>query len=184
MQLKEIQDLLKKTSARREEREFAAKIIQNSPEGCATLMKAILQGDREMQIKGCWVLEIVLLNDPTLLESHAKRFMNLIGNLTHGSAIRPVAKILAFWCEAAYSGKNTDYPPLDTNEPERMAKSCFSWMLEDHPVAVKVYSMEALFHLGKEMSWIHPELKAYLLKHYANQSPGFQARAKRLLKKL
>lgn len=184
MQLKEIQDLLKKTSARREEREFAAKIIENNREGCATLIKAILQGDREMQIKGCWVLEMVWLNNPALLKLHHKDLIKLIGSLTHSSAIRPVAKILAFWCEAVYSGKYTDYPPLDTSEPERMAKHCFTWLLDDHPVAVKVYSMEALFHLGKEISWIHPELKAYLLKHYPNQSPGFQARAKRLLKKL
>jgi hypothetical protein len=182
--LKEIQDLLKKTSARRDARETAARAITNSPEGCITLMEAIIRGNTEIRVKGCWVLEIVLLEHPELLGAHRTRFFELISTLTTGSAIRPTAKVVATWCDAVFSGKHTAYPAFAPEEPDLLARHCFTWLLDDHPVAVKVYSMEALYHLGKEIGWIHPELRAYLTMHFPEGSPAFQARAKRLLKKL
>lgn len=42
--------------------------------------------------------------------------------------------------------------------------------------------MTCLHYLGDEFEWIHPELKVILIKNIPNQSAGYEARAKNILK--
>ena len=44
--------------------------------------------------------------------------------------------------------------------------------------------MNMLFLFGKDHTWIHPELAQILEQDFQNQSPGFKARAKHILKKI
>lgn len=44
--------------------------------------------------------------------------------------------------------------------------------------------MQALFELGKEFDWIHPELKQIIQNNYENELPAYKARARMVLKSL
>lgn len=168
----------------RQDRELAARAIGDDPLHYARLLECAHSKDPGLRKKACWVLEIILLQHPYLLHRQKKLFFSLLGKLTQGSAIRPMAKIIATWCTERFGTQPTAYPTLSVSERSKLAEHCFSWLLDDLPTAVKVYSMEALFQLGKDIAWIHPDLKAHLLKTFPKASPGYQARAKKLLGKL
>ena len=51
-------------------------------------------------------------------------------------------------------------------------------------VAARAYSMTSLFHLGKDVNWVHDELQMVIEQNYATESVAYQARARIILKKL
>ena len=44
--------------------------------------------------------------------------------------------------------------------------------------------MQALLLLGREIPWVHGELRAILEQQYPQGSPAYQARARQVLRKL
>jgi hypothetical protein len=44
--------------------------------------------------------------------------------------------------------------------------------------------MHTLYLFGKDFDWIHPELLQILERDFPDQSAGFKARAKHLIKKI
>lgn len=177
----EIEKLLEKTTALRRDREAAAAYIGSQPEKYRNLLRCAQHRDPNTRIKACWILEIIVLKDPSLLDTDREAFFEIFEHINQGSSIRPVSKIIAFWCKAVITLQNNTYPNLHSADIQKLTERCFSWLLSDLPVAVKAFSMEALLHLGKSESWVHPELKAYIEKEFANGSPGFKSRAKKVL---
>ena len=57
-------------------------------------------------------------------------------------------------------------------------------MINDEKVAPKAYAMTSLYLLGKEYSWINPELVLILERDFKMQSAAFKARARQILKKI
>lgn len=177
----EIEKLLEKTTALRRDREAAASYIGSNPEKYRDLLRCAQDRDPNTRIKTCWILEIVVLKDPFLLDTDREAFFEVLEHINEGSSIRPVSKIIAYWCKAEITLQNNTYPNLSSEDMQKLTDRCFSWLLADLPVAVKAFSMEALLHLGKSEPWVHPELKAYLQREFPNGSPGFKSRAKKVL---
>ena len=67
---------------------------------------------------------------------------------------------------------------------EKITEACFDWMINEEKVAPKAYGMNALYLLGLEFDWIHPELQIILERDFSLQSAAFKARARHILKKL
>ncbi|THD67478.1 hypothetical protein E7Z59_07395 [Robertkochia marina] len=176
--------LLEKTSALRNDREAAADFVLQNPKYYPSLLHCAMSNDPTISKKACWVLEIVILSEPQLLDSHRRLFFNLIKHIKDGSARRPLAKIIAHWSEETISNETPGFPTLNREEIKKLTAITFNWMLNELPVAVKVFSMEALFHLGKKEAWVHEELLAYIQKNYENAQPAFKARARHLMQKL
>jgi hypothetical protein len=65
-----------------------------------------------------------------------------------------------------------------------MTECCFDWLISKQKVACKVFGMTALFYLGTEFDWIHPELKAIISENIHENSPAYRARGKHVLKKI
>lgn len=176
--------LLKKTSALRNDREAAADFVLQNPEYYPELLEHALNSDPAISKKACWVLELVIFAEPRLLDAHRSIFFSILKQIKDGSAIRPLAKIIAYWSKETISKRTPGIPDLNREEAEQLTTIAFTWMLNDLPVAVKVFSMEALFHLGKKQAWVHKELLAYIEKNYQAAQPAFKARARHLVKKL
>lgn len=176
--------LLKKTSALKTDREATAGFVIRNPEYYQILLEHGLNPEPSNSKKACWVLELVLFSEPKWLDTHRDLFFLLAEQVKEGSALRPLAKIIAYWSEEALTKKTPEFPSLNREETAKLTTLCFTWLLEDLPVAVKVFSMEALFHLGKQEAWIHKELMDYLERNYDTAQPAFKARARDLLKKL
>ena len=101
------------------------------------------------------------------------------------SSIRPLAKICEILLISFYdtaSGK--ERPPLNNYHKAAITEACFDWLIGPGKVAPKAYSMRSLLLLGREIGWVHPQLKGVLEQNYAQGSPAYQARARQILKKL
>ena len=81
------------------------------------------------------------------------------------------------------SKKNTEIDKYFTKKHiDKIIETGFDWMISDQKVAVKAYTMEALFLFGKEIDWVHDELKLILVQEISSGSPAYKARAKKILK--
>lgn len=166
----------------REERLQAAALIRNDPSSIPLLLKFIFDKEEEYGFKGGWALDLALQEDLDLILPHLGIFTRGLPGLKHESAIRPMAKICEALCLRYYAKKEAPYrTQLRKVHRKRMAEACFDWLVGDHKVAAKAYAMTALFELGKEFDWIHPELELVLEAHYTNGSAGYKSRARKVL---
>ena len=65
-----------------------------------------------------------------------------------------------------------------------MTECCFDWLITNQKVACQAYSMDALYLLGTEKEWIHPELKITLEQNISSQSAAYKARGRITLEKI
>ena len=67
---------------------------------------------------------------------------------------------------------------------EAIIEVCFDWLITNQKVACQAYSMDALYLLGTEIKWVHPELKIILEQNIHNQSAAYCARGRITLEKI
>jgi hypothetical protein len=74
------------------------------------------------------------------------------------------------------------------NEDERkiITECCFDWLITDQKVACQAPAMECLYYLGwdEDKEWIYPELINILTENAPHKSAGYQARARKILKRI
>ena len=166
----------------REERLQAATLLRKDPDSIPLLLEFIFDKEEEYGFKGGWALDIALQEELELILPHLDPFIMGLPNLTHESAIRPMAKICEALCLKYYKDQDPLYRvKIKAAHREKMAEVCFDWLIGEHKVAPKAYAMVALSELGKEFSWIHPELEMVLQNNYETGSAGYKARARRVL---
>ena len=66
----------------------------------------------------------------------------------------------------------------------QMIETCFDWLISDFKVATKAHAMETLYFLGIKTGWVHYELKMIIEKNLPIESPGYIARAKKVLESM
>lgn len=185
MDRKGLRECLTLMNHMREERLQAAEMLRDNPSSIPFLLEFIFNSEEEYGFKGGWALDLALQEDLYLILPHLDLFIEGIPHLTHESAIRPMAKI----CEAlslAYFNSRDDQvrSHLKRHHRKAMAETCFDWLIGEHKVAPKAYSMTALYQLGKEFDWVHPELELILESNYREGSSGYKARARKILDRL
>ena len=65
-----------------------------------------------------------------------------------------------------------------------MTECCFDWLITDKKIACQARAMTALFHLGTEFEWIHPELQQIIEQNIHLGSAGYKARGKNTIKQI
>jgi len=65
-----------------------------------------------------------------------------------------------------------------------MTTCCFDWLITEQKVACQAYSMDALYLLGTEIDWIHPELEITLEQNIHHRSAAYKARGRITLEKI
>lgn len=169
----------------REKRLYYANLVISQPELIPELLDILFTINDKISCRAAWVFEFMCGEKLDLIIPHLDRFTENIHKVYLDSAVRPVAKVCEYLVKAYYS--KSEYAiqtALTSIHKKRIVESCFDWMITDEKIAPKAYAMNTLFLLGKEIDWIHPELKIILERDYPNQSAGFQARARHVLKKM
>ena len=170
-------------------RKDAADEIIKDPELLPYLIQEIFDGQCKTYHKAAWILEIMLDIDLSWINDHLDIFTKGISSLKHESAIRPSAKICQ-WIARVYV-KEEDL--VLTNELkkvhiQRMIETCFDWLIGEHKVATKVYTMGTLFYLGQlegeNYKWIHNELHLIISNNLHSESPAYLAQGKKILRLL
>ena len=181
-QLKKQLDYVDATRIKRQK--MADKVLDR-PELIPHLLDLALTENNTTGNRAAWVLEFVVKKAPDLLYPYLDQFCEGLPGVHTDASIRPLAKICEILLVAYHhntSGK--DKPPLGDTHKAAMTEACFEWLIGPGKVAPKAYSMQALLLLGREIAWIHPQLKGVLEQNYVKGSPAYQARARQILKKL
>lgn len=182
------QELYKKleyTDHTREKRAKMAALIMDNPDLVASLLAIISRVDDIISCRASWVLESVFRKDKAILYPYLDKFTMLLYKVTLDSAVRPMAKVCELLIISYYSKTpNHSRKFINSQHLELITSACFGWLIGDHKVAAKAYSMTALFLLGTTFDWIHPELKVVLERNYSAGSAAYKARARMVLKKM
>ena len=172
-------------TAERIQRDSSAIFILDHPETFPFLIELVFEGQERIHIKAAWILELVCIENISLISAYLDYFSRNLTKITNESALRPIAKVCFFIVDTYFSGSdNTIRDKLTKDHRQRITENNFDWLIENHKVATKAFAMDTLFFLGLEIDWIHEELKLILEKNMIHNSAGYKTRARKILKKL
>jgi len=148
-----------------------AAYIGSNPERFRILMTLFLQGEYRVTQRAASVLSSCAENHPTLVPSYLS---DLISNLE-----RPVSDAVK---------RNTLRLLQDISVPPELQGSlahiCFNYLMGTEAVAIKAFAMTVLANLAKVEPDLANELKIIIQDQSPHASPGFSARARKILRKL
>ena len=132
---------------------------------------------------GCLIFTV--REQVSLIHPYIDRFTAQIPHVHNESAIRPLARICEYLMQDYFApAGGITRNVLTLEHMEKMAAVCFDWLIGNHKVAAKAYSMSCLLLLGRKFSWIHPELRHILEQNYQNESAAYKARARYVFSRL
>nr|WP_279309213.1 adenylosuccinate lyase [Psychroserpens sp. SPM9] len=162
-----------------------ANLVIDNPDLIPKLMDILFMVDDKISCRAAWVFEFMCGEHLEASIPYLDKFTSEIHKVHLDSAVRPVAKVCEYLVTAYYSKHHHKIKSaLVPKYKERIVEACFDWMINDEKIAPKAYAMNALFLLGQDYEWIHPELVMILERDYQMQSSGFKARARHILKKI
>jgi len=172
-----------KVTSYREYRIKYAELVINDKSLFLPLLELTFDESNKASVKVSWVLDFVSREKLEWFYPYLDFFTDNISKVKHDSIVRPIARICELLAKA-YNSKNnlTIQNYLTKSHIDKIVETGFDWMISDQKVAVKAYTMEALFLFGKEIDWVHGELKLILQQEISNGSPAYKARAKKILK--
>lgn len=169
----------------KEKRLYYANLVIHQPELIQPLLEILFDVDDKISCKAAWVFEFMCGEQLQHIFPYLDMFTANIHKVHLDSAVRPVAKVCELLATTYYNHEDSELRSHFTSQhKENIIEACFDWMINDEKVAPKAYSMNALYLLGREYSWIHDELIMLLERDFAMQSAAFIARARHILKKL
>ena len=166
----------------REKRMEMAKLVSENPNLITPLLVIAFDYNNPISSKACWVLEFTAKENLPYIFPYLDLFTANIGKVHLHSSVRPLAKICEYLIKC-YFHKTSNYAQsvLSEEQLEKIATACFDWLIGEHKVAAKAYSMTCLLLLGRKYDWIRPELKMVLEQNYAYESAAYKARARQTL---
>jgi len=181
----EIYEALNYVNALREKRGKMATTIVKNP-NLIPLLIAIMKDDVDpVSCKASWVLEFVAKEDLKLVSRYIDDFVDALKFVTLESSVRPASKICQLLVLNEFSKKpSKSINALSSKQQNAITEAAFDWLIGEHKVAPKAYSMTTLLLLGKRIKWIHPELRQILEQNYESGSAAYKARARMTLKVL
>lgn len=185
MTKEELKEALNYVSASRENRSKMASKIEENLKLIPILIEIIKDDIEPISCKAAWVLEYVAKKDLQLIYTHIHPFLNSLKHISLESSIRPASKICQLLALNEFPKKSkTTLQTLSVSQLNMITESAFDWLIGEHKVAPKAYSMTTLLLIGKKIKWIHPELSQILKKNYESGSAAYKARARMTLKVL
>jgi hypothetical protein len=151
--------------------------VLENPEYLNELCSIALNTNYRNHYKGVWILEMIAEKHTDLLSNYTSAICDTFSNIKNNSAIRGMSRV------AYFLGISTKIE-LTENEEEKIIEICLDWLIRDERVAPKAFAMKTLSHFGKKYQWINNELNSIIEKDYANQSAGYKATAREVLKKI
>jgi len=186
MTLEGLQFDIEKVNHSMASRAEAVDLVIHNLEVLPELIERAFSRDKN-HFKYCWWLEFLNRQHIEILCPHMDVILNKANGLTNQSAIRPIAKTIETFVLNCYSKTPNEIVQkmMSPKIKEKMISCAFEWLIDDQlKVAARAYSMTSLYHLGKDVSWVHPELRLVIEQSYATESVAYQARARMILKKL
>ena len=155
------------------------------PETFPDLLTICFDENNNISHKAAWILEFVCTEKIEMLLPHLDLFFRHIPKARKDQSVRPFSKICLMLAKHVYKKKNVlvinSLKPL---HKETMISCCFDWLITEQKVACQAYAMDALYLLGTEIDWIHPELEITLDQNIHHRSAAYKARGRITLEKI
>jgi len=162
-----------------------ATLLLENPYLVEPLMEIAFDVDNTISNRACWVMEFTAKENLNYIFPYLDNFTSNLSKVHFDSSVRPIAKICEFLTKAYFSKtENRSQIALTDQHLEQISTACFDWLIGEHKVAAKAYSMTSLLLLGNKYDWIHAELKMVLEQNYTAGSAAYKARARITLAKL
>lgn len=158
-------------------REGNKAFVLNHPEYMDELVKIAFTISDKNHHKAFWVLELICEEDCSFFKPYIDEFCKHIPTYKNDNSKRPASRICMFLV-------NSKKIQLTKEQGQSIIENCFDWLISNEKVAVKAYAMKALYLLSKTNEWIVPDLKQIITTDYSNQSAGYKACTREILKKL
>jgi len=130
-------------------------------------------------------MELVLEEKQELLFPHLDYFFKNFTLFTNDAAFRSISKITLFLSQYHIKMWESNEVFLKEDQLQSILELSFDKILNPQTkVAAMVYLIKSLYYLGKEIDWIHPELKLILLQDYPKYSAAYKAAAREVLRKI
>jgi len=174
-----IQQLEELGPALRSNRLRVTNLVLKNPDLIPFLVEKTFDTTNKLSIKAAWILEMICENNINLLIPHLDFFTQNLKYVKFDSAVRPVSKICNFLAKE-YNAKsnNSIKEVLAKSHIDKIIETGFDWMISNHKVATKAYTMNALYIFGKKYNWVHEELKLILEQNIPKESSAYKARGK------
>ena len=172
-------------NASRESRIKVAKLVLKDESLFDSLLEVAFEHEGELSVKAIWVLELVCEKNLDWISFNLPYFIKNISKPTEESAVRSISKICNLIAQDYNSKYDSPIKLIMTEEHiSQMIETSFDWLLSDYKVATKAHAMESLYYLGNKTGWVHYELKMIIEKNLPIESPGYIARAKKVLESM
>jgi hypothetical protein len=125
--------------------------------------------------KACWVLELVLMEDLTLINSHLKKFLEVLPFYVHHGALRSISKIVMLLAHSKVI-------KIDETQRAILIEIAFQWLSLSPKVATKAYCAYALNEFGKQKPDILPLLYEILEQDYGKFTAAYKSVARNIIK--
>ncbi|NND88617.1 MAG: adenylosuccinate lyase, partial [Flavobacteriaceae bacterium] len=141
--------------------------------------------DQTLATKATWVFEFVCRKNLSLIYPYLDHIFKHLPEVKADGALRSMGLMCELITIAYYKEKDQALKEQFTStHKDIMIEQCFDWLITQQKVACQVRAMTSLFYLGTEREWIHDELRQLLDRGIPTGSPGYQARAKTVLKQI
>ncbi len=177
----ELQKIIQNSSAHTKNRLDNATFILNNPSLIKNLIDFSFDVNDKNHIRACCILEKVLELKLDLVFPFLDIVCGNLEKLKNDSAIRSISRFIMLMVE---NNAETTQKYLTENQIEKITETCFDWLISDIRVAPKANAIYTLYELGKYQDWIYPELKVILEQDALEQSAGYKATARTILKKI
>lgn len=168
--------------AYRKNRLAASNWVLEHPETLEELIQYSFHEDTKLATKATGVLEFVCRKDTTLIFPFLDFIFTKLPAAKSDGQLRSFGLICELITIGYYKQKNKKYrEALTTNHKEVMTECCFDWMLTNQKVACQARAMTALYFLGTEIAWIHPELTTIIQQNLSQGSAGYKSRGHKTL---
>lgn len=174
--------------ATRENRENAAIWMLDHPKALPHLINTLDGSDENtalkedaLKVKTAYILEMMAVKELNSLTPELPRLVRLLPHLNSDSIQRALLHIMTLWLAPLES-----MGMIDQKAIEVLTEHCFDKLIKkpEAAVAVQAHAMSCLYYLSRANSWIREPLADILIKQMPRKSPGYQARAKHILKQL
>ena len=164
--------------------ELAHWVIER-PETFPKLLSICFDEESKISHKAAWILEFVCTEKIEMLLPHLDLFFNQIPKALKDQIVRPFSKICLMLAKLVYKKKDVFViSSLNRRHKEAMTSCCFDWLITEQKVACQAYAMDALYLLGTEIDWVHPELEIILEQNIPHRSAAYKARGRITLEKV
>jgi len=159
--------------------------VIDHPETFPQLLEICFKVDNKISYKAAWILEYVCTEKLEMLLPYLDVFFENIPKVHKDQSVRPFSKICLMLAKKYYIKKDElVVNSLKKKHRQTMTECCFDWLITDQKVACQAYSMDALYLLGTEIEWIHPELIVVIEQSMNSKSAAYCARGRITLEKI